>query len=163
MACMLSAVHVVCGAGSDPVPVVEGKVFEITSIRPVDGFSCSNGYANHSQAMGLASLINKKIYTPYRSYKAVSIGSAELALGRSSYVLEGGVFNDDYTRMYNSYHTNGSAYEYPMLIQAGTGENLVPAKRSSNYYMMTRRYVDSNAVVNEKIANKACVIIPVKE
>jgi hypothetical protein len=146
-------------------PVVDGQVFNLQSSIPSEGYDCQNGYANHNQAIGIALLMSKKVYTPYKSYKAASIGNTNLANGKASYVLADGSFdgNVNYSRMHSDYRTASPANEFPMVLKSGTTEKLIPAERGSNYYFMTRYYVDNNFIIETKVANRACVIIPIDE
>ena len=150
--------YVVCGAGSSEVPVANGEAFELTASKALEGYSCSDGYADDYQAIKLAAMLNKKVYTPFSSYLPVtgSSGNSVETRGRAYYVHPDG--NDNATYMYPSakYYSGSGCYNKK---RSGTKDSL--KSQLNNHDCRIGVYnSDDSSPISSLVANRACVIIP---
>ena len=153
--------YTICGYNSGDLPVVNGEAFIVEPAIPLEGFSCSDGYANESQALILASMVMENIYTPRNSYKGIrGSGTRNGAEGRAYYKKPDG--SQGASAMYgSSTNISGGSYVFNS-VNPGTTETLRSPTNNAGITSAIYSPIESD-IVQSEVANRACAVIPITE
>lgn len=146
---------------------VNGTVYKLEAVKPANAFNCpgnsniypANGaisYANHADAIKLASIANVNVFTPKGSYKVeLQARYCDWAKGRFTYVNPQGL--EGFQVAWNDCNQDGSTWsDKYWAVQLGTENGLVKSVYS-NYNPQYLRWFTSN---ENTIANtyRACKV-----